>query len=97
MISGRPLVRPLPDVIAIDGTDVSIHCHVVGFPITSITWYKGLTTLPSSMRHNVFPNGTLVIADVTSYGDGGEYTCVASNARGDRSASDMDLIVKGRI
>ncbi|XP_041470660.1 Down syndrome cell adhesion molecule homolog isoform X2 [Lytechinus variegatus] len=93
-VIGRPLVRPLPDVIAIDGTDVSIHCHVVGFPITSITWYKGLTTLPSSMRHTVFPNGTLVIADVTSYGDGGEYTCVASNARGDRSASDMDLIVK---
>ena len=94
--TGPPFVRPLSNVTAIDGSDVTIHCHVVGYPIDIITWYKGVTTLPSSIRHTLFPNGTLLIRGVQSIQDEGEYTCVASNEFGKRSAAKMHLKVKGK-
>ncbi|XP_072165764.1 cell adhesion molecule DSCAM-like [Diadema setosum] len=94
-VLGPPMVRPLPNITAVAGTNVTIHCHVVGYPITVITWKKGESPAPiQDIRHNVYPNGTLVISAVSAFDDPGMYTCEARNNIGGKSSSKFYLRIK---
>ena len=93
---GPPHVRPLPNITAIAETNLYIDCHVVGYPIQTISWYKGATALPSNIRQTVHSNGTLSILNVEPGRDEGIYRCVASNRQGQSSSQDMTLAVRSK-
>jgi len=79
-------VKPLiayasPSVEALEGRDVTLMCVVLlGNPPPTVTWYKMGERLTND-EHVANGNGQLSLSAV-SVADGGEYTCVASNAGG---------------
>ena len=68
------LVRPDERFSVAVGKRVSLPCQV---STSAVTWTKQGDVMPKA--HEILPNGTLVI-NVTSFVDGGLYTCAAQNA-----------------
>ncbi|XP_069693341.1 cell adhesion molecule Dscam2-like isoform X2 [Periplaneta americana] len=96
---GLPYVRPMPNISAVAGEPLYVACPVAGYPIDSIVWYKDGRRLPLNRRQHIFPNGTLMLENVQSDPDRGEYRCTASNKQG-RSATQtlpLNVIVPPRI
>jgi len=60
---------------------VHVICPASGYPLDTITWAREGGDLSASGRVAVFPNGSMVVHSVTA-GDGGHYTCTATNRRG---------------
>uniref|UniRef100_A0A1A8LEU1 Peroxidasin homolog n=2 Tax=Nothobranchius pienaari TaxID=704102 RepID=A0A1A8LEU1_9TELE len=61
------------------GESVTLECSATGQPQPRITWTKGdRTPLPNDVRINITPSGGLYMQNVVQ-GDGGQYTCFASN------------------
>jgi len=78
------------------GTDVYLRCPVAGFPISSVTWRKGDSSMPSNTRQRVFSNGTLLIKSVEGTSDSGQYTCVVSNTQGQSAQSSLGLDIMSK-
>ncbi|GAB6030896.1 Down syndrome cell adhesion molecule-like protein 1 [Chamberlinius hualienensis] len=90
-VYGPISVRSMSPVTAVTGQLVIIHCPVYGYPIDSIQWWKDGDQLPQDLRQSVYPNGTLMVSDVSRTMDAGRYTCVASNKQGDRQQQHVDI------
>ena len=45
-VSGAPYVRPMPNVTAVANEDLTMKCHVTGYPIHEIKWFKGKLMFP---------------------------------------------------
>eukprot|EP00106_Octopus_bimaculoides_P001607 XP_014769049.1 PREDICTED: Down syndrome cell adhesion molecule homolog [Octopus bimaculoides] len=92
-VYGVPYVRVLQNITATAKQPLIMKCYVSGYPIGSITWFKGKITqkeamawasqaLPIDHRQKVV-NGTLTVEDVQSAYDDGDYTCTAANSKGE--------------
>lgn len=57
--------------------------------------FTGEKRLPTNHRQTVYPNGTLIIRDITKEGDEGQYSCTAINDEGVQSTNEFYLIVQG--
>ena len=69
-------------VVATLGVPLFIHCHAIGWPRPSVTWWRGERMLPlSSERYEQFRDYSLLIKVVT-FRDLGPYTCQAYNGYG---------------
>ncbi|GAB1297604.1 Papilin [Apodemus speciosus] len=74
------LDRTQPGVVdASPGQRIRLTCRAEGFPVPTIEWQRD-GQLVSSPRHQVQPDGSLVISRV-AVDDGGFYTCVAFNGQ----------------
>ncbi|XP_056291030.1 hemicentin-1-like isoform X2 [Pseudoliparis swirei] len=69
-------------VVAVESAPAQLVCVADGVPQPSLTWEKdGALLSERTGEYTILPSGELVI-DVTQPGDGGVYTCVATNAVG---------------
>ncbi|XP_021057219.1 papilin isoform X1 [Mus pahari] len=74
------LDRTQPGVVdASPGQRIRLTCRAEGFPVPTIEWQRD-GQLVSSPRHQVQPDGSLVISRV-AVEDGGYYSCVAFNGQ----------------
>ncbi|XP_059473435.1 cell adhesion molecule Dscam2-like isoform X2 [Neocloeon triangulifer] len=90
-VYGPPSARPPRNLTVVAGTDVYLRCPVAGFPISSVTWRQGDSSLPANPRQRVFSNGTLLIKNVEGSIDSGKYSCVVSNTQGQSAQSSLGL------
>ncbi|KAG1677259.1 Down syndrome cell adhesion molecule-like protein Dscam2 [Nymphon striatum] len=81
-VYGPPKVWPISNITVVDGGRVMLHCHVSGYPIKEISWFKGRKQLKSSKEINTFKNGSLVIISANKQSDEGKYKCKAENEQG---------------
>ncbi|XP_064427363.1 papilin isoform X2 [Mirounga angustirostris] len=94
----RPTTRLLLDrnqprvVDARPGQQIQLTCRAEGFPPPAIEWQRDGQSL-SSPRHQLQPDGSLVISHVVAQ-DGGFYACVAFNGQ-DRDQRWVQLRVLG--
>ncbi|XP_076367083.1 cell adhesion molecule Dscam1-like isoform X2 [Tachypleus tridentatus] len=95
-VYGLPFVRPMSDVSAVAGENLHLRCQAAGYPINSITWYKGRMKLPINLRQEVFTNGTILIRDVSRELDDGLYTCRATNDQGQSDSGTVRVTVMVR-
>lgn len=95
-MAGPPSARPPRNVTVVAGTDVYLRCPVAGFPISSVTWQRDGESLPSHLRHRVFPNGTLQVKQVEGRSDRGLYTCLAANKQGQSARGHLTLDVMSK-
>ncbi|XP_057586709.1 papilin isoform X2 [Hippopotamus amphibius kiboko] len=96
----RPVTRLRPErnqpgvVDAHPGQRIRLTCPTEGFPPPTIEWQRDGQPL-SSPRHQLQPDGSLVISHV-AVEDGGFYTCVAFNGQ-DRDQRWVRLSVLGEL
>ncbi|XP_029427397.1 leucine-rich repeat and fibronectin type III domain-containing protein 1-like protein [Rhinatrema bivittatum] len=70
-----------------EGEEVLLKCKAIGDPDPSIHWVSPEgKVISNSSRTISYDNGTLEIL-ITTIKDSGEFTCIASNAAGDATAS----------
>ncbi|KAG1677263.1 Down syndrome cell adhesion molecule-like protein Dscam2 [Nymphon striatum] len=81
-VYGPPKVWPISNKTVIKGDRVVLHCHVSGYPIKAISWFKGRRQLKTSKRMENFQNGSLGINSVNKESDEGKYKCRAENEHG---------------
>nr|XP_045010004.1 papilin [Jaculus jaculus] len=87
--------RTQPGVVdASLGQRIRLTCHTEGFPPPTIEWQRDGQPVSSS-RHQLQPDGSLVISRV-AVEDGGFYTCVAFNGQ-DRDQRWVQLRVLGEL
>uniref|UniRef100_A0A4W3JWV4 Hemicentin 1 n=1 Tax=Callorhinchus milii TaxID=7868 RepID=A0A4W3JWV4_CALMI len=88
----------LEDVKVKESLSVTLSCEVSGKPIPNITWLKDGQPLTKDQRHRVLSSGRFLQIDRTRVSDTGRYTCVASNAAGDRSKNfNLNVLVSPTI
>ncbi|KAJ8871662.1 hypothetical protein PR048_027989 [Dryococelus australis] len=92
-VYGPPTPRLPHNLTAVAGMDVYLRCPVAGFPISSVTWQRTGTILPSHMRQKVLSNGTLLIKQVDGSSDRGEYLCSVTNQQGQSAQGRIYLDV----
>lgn len=89
------LDRNQPGVVdARPGQRIRLTCRAEGFPPPTIEWQRDGQLL-SSPRHQLQPDGSLVISHV-AVEDDGFYACVAFNGR-DRDQRWVQLRVLGKV
>lgn len=81
-----PLVKVSPpsQLLLVDNTDVSIHCHAEGIPPPNVHWEINEKPVPKIPNHYIrsHKNGTLTIYHTDYQRDTGAYKCVAENTAG---------------
>uniref|UniRef100_A0ABD2XN24 Down syndrome cell adhesion molecule-like protein Dscam2 n=1 Tax=Trichogramma kaykai TaxID=54128 RepID=A0ABD2XN24_9HYME len=93
-IWGPPYIRlRIGPVQAIAGRDVTVSCPYSGYPITSVKWSRGGTSLPPDLRHRIDAEGHLTIAEV-SPNDQGTYTCTVHAGSGQTASRDIHVEVQ---
>lgn len=84
-------------VVVVLGGPLIIHCHAIGWPRPSVTWWRGERMLPlSSERFEQFRDYSLLIRRV-SFRDLGPYTCQAYNGYGRPSSYTVTLQAVGPV
>ncbi|KAM9759115.1 contactin-3 isoform 1-T3 [Menidia menidia] len=73
------------------GSEVTLECEPEAAPPAISLWKKGNEILQRTERINLYPNGTLKIANVTKR-DAATYTCIAKNQFGTASTTGRLLI-----
>ena len=76
-------------VVYEEGDDVQFNCTSLGGPGNTIQWLRDGENVTDVIESN---SNTLSLMNITVAGDGGVYTCVASNAAGSGNASVSLLI-----
>jgi hypothetical protein len=89
------IVKPLKDVMALQGKSGQFQCTILANPAPRITWYKGMRELCNSAKYTMNKEGDnyyLSVSDI--YGeDEDEYQCRAVNSAGAKSTR-AELIIK---
>ncbi|XP_033323157.1 Down syndrome cell adhesion molecule 3 isoform X4 [Megalopta genalis] len=91
-IYGPPYIRSIGPVRAIAGVDTTIACPYSGYPITSVDWSRGSAELLLDIRHHLYTEGHLTIANVDP-NDAGIYTCKVRGQSGETASRDIRLTV----
>ncbi|XP_046408393.1 papilin-like [Ischnura elegans] len=74
-------------------SDISIPCHVEGYPIPRVLWYKDDSILEYTERVQLAdPNRIIILRANTT--DSGTYRCEASNGYGS-SSSSISIMIEG--
>ncbi|XP_062998643.1 ADAMTS-like protein 3 [Elgaria multicarinata webbii] len=81
-------------ILARTGANVTLECPVQGLPQPEITWFRN----ESSPRNDVFTiaNGSLLLRNVSGE-DVGTYTCTATNALGQATATSVLQLLERRF
>ena len=90
-------VRPSSEVVVVTGGYFMLRCeaHSVGLPLTTgLEWQRSGRALSKSDRILLFSDGTLLVSRVRVSEDGGNYSCVASNAYGTSVASSHVIVLR---
>ncbi len=102
-VGKEPTVRAadiVPDqslTVVVLGGPIIIHCHAIGWPRPSVTWWRGERMLPlSSERYEQFRDYSLLVRRV-SFRDLGPYTCQAYNGYGRPSSHTVILQAIGPV
>ena len=85
------------NITAVAGRDTLVNCRVIGYPYSSIKWYKDALLLPDNHRQVVFENGTLKLTDVQKGMDEGEYLCSVLIQPQLSISQSVHVAVKGRL
>lgn len=94
---GPPYIRlRINPVRAIAGRDVTIACPYSGYPITSVKWSRGGSTLPPDLRHKLDSEGQLTITEVNT-NDEGTYTCTVHANSGQTASRDIQVEVQSEL
>ena len=71
------------------------EAHSVGLPLTTrLEWQRSGRAVGKSDRIFLFSDGTLLVSRVSVGQDGGNYSCVASNAYGTSVASSHVIVLR---
>ncbi|XP_054712938.1 cell adhesion molecule Dscam2-like [Uloborus diversus] len=81
-VYGPVFVRPMPNITAISGEDLTVRCPYGGYPIKGVRWNKGGILLPLNHRQKVSHGGILTIQSVQRAADEGEYSCTVRSMDG---------------
>ncbi|NWI93347.1 HMCN1 protein, partial [Pitta sordida] len=77
---------------------VTLACEVTGSPVPQITWLKDGNSLGEDGGPRLMSGGRLLQIPHAQLSDTGRYTCVASNAAGDRSKTySLNVLVAPSI
>ncbi|XP_047479361.1 Down syndrome cell adhesion molecule-like protein Dscam2 [Penaeus chinensis] len=96
-VYGPPHIRPMGQLSAVAGETFSVSCPASGYPLHKIIWTKDGVRLPTGHRQRVFPNGTLVIEQVTRGTDDGQYSCTAMSRQGRSDTQQLTVRVMGML
>ena len=89
--------RPTSEIVVVTGGYFMLRCeaHSVGLPLTTrLEWQRSGRTLSKSDRILLFSDGTLLVSRVRVSEDGGNYSCMASNAYGISIASSHVIVLR---
>ncbi|XP_049521428.1 Down syndrome cell adhesion molecule-like protein Dscam2 [Dermacentor silvarum] len=75
-VHGPPVIRPMNNISVVAGTTLRVVCPVAGYPIHSVTWFKGDAQLPTNHRQQI-AQSSLSVHNVQRASDEGEYSCLA--------------------
>ncbi|XP_067156720.1 hemicentin-1 [Apteryx mantelli] len=88
----------LEDVKVKEKHSVTLTCEVIGNPVPQITWIKDGQPLLEDEDHNFLSSGRFLQITDAQVTDTGRYTCIASNAAGDKSKSySLNVLVSPTI
>ncbi|KAG1650328.1 Down syndrome cell adhesion molecule-like protein Dscam2 [Nymphon striatum] len=87
-VYGLPMVHQMKNVTIAAGQDATIRCYVSGHPYNKST--LGAHNLPKNMQS--FNNGTLLIHNARKI-NGGNYSCLAKNGRGQEDKKSVFIKV----
>ncbi|XP_009081115.1 PREDICTED: LOW QUALITY PROTEIN: hemicentin-1-like, partial [Acanthisitta chloris] len=88
----------LEDVKVKEKHSVTLVCEVIGTPVPQITWVKDGQTLAEDGDHRLLSSGRSLQVTHARVTDTGRYTCVASNAAGERSKTySLNVLVAPSI
>ncbi|XP_022235066.1 Down syndrome cell adhesion molecule-like protein Dscam2 [Limulus polyphemus] len=90
-VIGPPFVRQMGNMTTVEGKTFNVRCPAAGYPVEEIRWDHNGRRIPYNHRQRSFSNGTLIIEDVDQRSDGGQYSCVVRNQRGQRDQGKMFL------
>ncbi|XP_023559876.1 hemicentin-1 [Octodon degus] len=77
----------LEDVKVKEKQSVTLTCEVTGNPVPEITWHKDGQLLQEDEAHHIMSGGRFLQITNAQVLHTGRYTCLASNAAGDKSKS----------
>ncbi|XP_071421021.1 hemicentin-1 [Pithys albifrons albifrons] len=88
----------LEDVKVKEGHRVTLTCEVTGSPVPQVSWLKDGQPVPEDGEHRVVSGGRSLQIPHAQVTTTGRYTCVASNAAGDRSKTyNLNVLVAPSI
>ncbi|KAG8199384.1 hypothetical protein JTE90_000253 [Oedothorax gibbosus] len=97
-VPSSPIGRPAQNKTALVGQTAVFVCPVAGYPLAHFAWEKDGVSLPNSHRHEVRPNGKIVIHYVEKNTDDGTYWCTAGNSRGVSARGKIEVhVVAGPV
>lgn len=91
------LLQGLKNVTVMEGESVTLECHISGYPLPKVTWYREDYQIESSIDFQMsFQGGAarLLIREAFAE-DSGRFTCSAANEAGTVSTSCY-LAVQGQ-
>ncbi|XP_069890339.1 hemicentin-1 [Dipodomys merriami] len=77
----------LEDVKVKEKESVTLTCEVTGNPMPEITWHKDGQLLQQDETHHIMSGGRLLQISDARVSHTGRYTCLATNAAGDKNKS----------
>ena len=94
---GADVVADHTVTVVVLGGPVTIHCHAIGWPRPSVTWWRGDRMLPFfSAAYEQHRDFSLLVRSVT-FRDLGPYTCQAYNGYGRPSSYTVVLQAIGPV
>ena len=79
-----------------EGDNVTLNCIAIGYPLPSVMWIKGSTSLQGTQLFQERGKGTRLHFKNITYEEKGKYTCIAKNAVG-MASFDVKVIFKGTL
>ncbi|GAB6027495.1 Down syndrome cell adhesion molecule-like protein 1 [Chamberlinius hualienensis] len=92
-VFGDPYIRLPPQISVVANKNLTVRCHVGGYPIPLVTWERDGKVLPTNHRQRILSDGSLIIENVQRSYDSGQYTCIARNNNGRSTRQDLQVIV----
>ncbi|XP_077013357.1 hemicentin-1 isoform X4 [Tamandua tetradactyla] len=77
----------LEDLKVKEKQSITLTCEVTGNPVPEITWHKDGQLLQEDEEHHIMSGGRFLEVTNAQVSHTGRYTCLASNAAGDKSKS----------
>ncbi|XP_063600047.1 hemicentin-1-like [Penaeus indicus] len=91
-------IQEVNDHVAAVGEPVVFECDARGDPPPEVTWYRGSAPLEHHSRLQLLEENHVLIITSIQEGDGGEYTCLATNLAGlTEETFRLNVLVPPRI
>ncbi|XP_069798458.1 hemicentin-1 [Narcine bancroftii] len=88
----------LEDVKIKENHNITLSCEVSGNPVPQIKWLKDGELLTEDQEHQILSNGRFLQIGDVHVSDTGRYTCIASNAAGNKNKNfNLNVLVSPKI